>query len=272
LTHFLVKPVEAKTLAEAIGAMRAGPDARPLAAGPVLVVDDDPQARAYLANLVEQEFPGCAVRAAADGASALEAAAQQAPSLVVLDLIMPGVDGFQVLERLRASEPTRRVPILILTGHLLGLEDIKRLEQYALVTVHSKGLLSDGELAAAMHRSLFGTETLPPYTGALVKRTVAYLQQHYAAPLTRAQVAGAVGVSENYLSQIFRKELGLSPWEYLTRYRIQQAEQLLLGSDESITQIAVRTGFGDPGYFGRVFRKATGQSPSAFRAARPAPD
>jgi YesN/AraC family two-component response regulator len=198
--------------------------------------------------------------------------AQQVPSLVVLDLIMPGIDGFQVLEQLRAGERTCRVPILILTGHLLTLEDIKRLEQYALVTVHSKGLLSDGELVAAMHRSLFGTETLPPHTGALVKRTVAYLQQHYAAPLTRAQVAGAVGVSENYLSQIFRKELGLSPWEYLTRYRIKQAERLLLGSDESITNIAMGTGFRDPAYFGRVFRKETGRSPTTFRAARPAPD
>jgi AraC family L-rhamnose operon regulatory protein RhaS len=74
-----------------------------------------------------------------------------------------------------------------------------------------------------------------------------------------------VGVSENYLSQIFRQETSISPLDYLNRFRISKAKQCLLKNDETITQIAVRVGYNDPAYFSRVFRKLAGCSPQAFR-------
>ena len=262
LTSFVLKPVSAKNLLEAIETMR------PLAIdGPILIVDDDPQTREYLANLVTEDCSSYTLRTAEDGADALQQMTQEIPSLVILDLIMPGVDGFQVLEWMHLNIKTSRVPVLILTGHSLSLEEIKRLEQHAFVTVHSKGILSESEIVAAVHRSLFSTEALSPCTSALVKRAVAYFQQHYAEPLTRKDVAQAIGVSQNYLSQIFRKELGISPWDYLTRYRIKQAERLLRCSTESISKIAKNVGFEDPAYFGRVFRMETGVSPTVFRAS-----
>jgi len=72
-------------------------------------------------------------------------------------------------------------------------------------------------------------------------------------------------VSENHLSRIFRRELGISPWDYLNRYRIKQAKELLTNTQDSITSVALRVGFNDPAYFSRVFRKQVGQSPSTFR-------
>jgi YesN/AraC family two-component response regulator len=237
------------------------------AAGPILIVEDDPQARSFFTSLVAERFPGYGIRTAEDGEAALTIMAHEVPSLVLLDLIMPQVDGFQVLRQMRAEERTSRIPVLIMTGHLLSIDDVKRLEQYALITVHSKGILSTDEISAALQRSLFGTDTLPAHTSALVKRTIAYFHQNYAEPLTRGEVASAIGVSENYLSQIFHRELGLPPWDYLTRYRIRQAEQLLRCTTESITAIATRVGFQDSGYFGRVFRRETGMSPTVFRAS-----
>ena len=59
--------------------------------------------------------------------------------------------------------------------------------------------------------------------------------------------------------------MGLAPWEYLTRFRIQIAREALAGSDESVTQIAGQVGFDDPGYFCRVFRRYVGQSPQSYR-------
>ena len=56
-----------------------------------------------------------------------------------------------------------------------------------------------------------------------------------------------------------------SPWDYLNRFRIQQARELLFLSNETITQIATRVGFNDSAYFSRVFRKHTGQSPLDYR-------
>jgi AraC-like DNA-binding protein len=166
---------------------------------------------------------------------------------------------------MRADSPTRQVPVVILSSKMLTLDDVKRIEQHALVTFQSKGVLSEAEMVASLHRLLFGTDTLPQQTSALVKRAVAYLHQNYARPLARWEIANAVGVDEDYLGRVFHRELGLSPWDYLNRYRVEQAKQLLRRTGESIGAISRQVGFKDQLYFSRVFRKVTGVSPSAFR-------
>jgi AraC-like DNA-binding protein len=79
------------------------------------------------------------------------------------------------------------------------------------------------------------------------------------------EIADAIGVSKSYLSRIFHSEVGISVWEYLSRYRVLKARELLALTDESITDIAARVGFEDVGYFGRVFRRWAGHSPRSFR-------
>jgi len=106
---------------------------------------------------------------------------------------------------------------------------------------------------------------LASHTGALVSRAVAYIQRHHARDLSRHEIAAHVGVSENYLTQIFHREFGLSPWEYLHRYRVERAKALLRDTDESITSVAALVGFGDPAYFSRVFRKLEGCAPRDYR-------
>jgi AraC-like DNA-binding protein len=91
------------------------------------------------------------------------------------------------------------------------------------------------------------------------------LQQNYAQRLTRQQMAKAVGVSEDYLGRIFLQELGLSPMEYLNRYRIKEAKVLLRHTITSVTDVASQVGFDDPAYFSRAFRKQVGVSPRAYR-------
>jgi transcriptional regulator GlxA family with amidase domain len=154
---------------------------------------------------------------------------------------------------------------MILSSKLLNLDDVKRIERHARVTLHSKGVLSEAETIAALNRALFGAEALPPHTSALVKRALAYLHQNYARPLARWEIAEAVGASEDYLSRVFSRELGLSPWDYLNRYRIQRAKDLLRRTNDSIRSIAQQVGFKDQAYFSRVFRKQTGTAPNEFR-------
>jgi len=264
LTNVVNKPVSGQTLLEAIGALQSLD-----AMAPILIVDDEAQAREYYQGVVAKGCPGYPIRVAGDGSAALAMMAEETPGLVILDLMMPELDGFQVLEWMRTNEPTRRVPVLILSGRVLTFDDIKRLEQHALVTVQSKGILSDEEVAAMLDRVMAGTDTLPAYTSALVKRAVAYFHQHFHHPLSRQEIVKAIGVSERYFSQIFHQELGLTPWDYLTRYRIQQAKTLLLDSSDSITTVAQQVGYDDPSYFGRVFRKHVGLSPNAYRKEHP---
>jgi YesN/AraC family two-component response regulator len=178
--------------------------------------------------------------------------------------MMPEVDGFTVLEQMRLNVRTRQVPVLVLSGKLLSLEDVRRLD-YAQVIFQGKGLLSSDEALASLQRAMSGEQRLPQPTSLLVKQALAYLHQNYVNPLTRSEISNAVGVSENYLNEIFRRELGISPLECLTRFRIQKAKELLCSSAKSITAIALQTGFDDAAYFSRVFRKVEGLSPQAYR-------
>ncbi len=233
--------------------------------GPVLVVDDRPEERSAAESLVRESLPGVPVRTAADGAEALRMMTRDPPCLVLLDLVMPGMDGLELLEKMRVDARLRAVPVVVLTHKIPDSEDLRRLEKHARVTLQSKGVWSGAETAAALHRSLFGTESLPPHTGALAKRAVVWLSANHAGDINRWQLAEAVGASEDYLSRIFHRELGLSPWEYLNRYRVHRAKELLESTEESMKAIAARVGFHDQAYFSRVFKKLAGISPQEYK-------
>ena len=97
-------------------------------------------------------------------------------------------------------------------------------------------------------------------------------RQSLVDPELVVEIERITGVSRHDLrpdlSRIFRQELGLSPWEYLTRYRIRQARQLLRITNDSIADIALQVGFDDKAYFTRVFHRYTGCSPSIYRKRR----
>jgi YesN/AraC family two-component response regulator len=191
--------------------------------------------------------------------------AKEVPSLVLLDLVMPTLSGADVLDRMRTDPKLRQVPIIILSNKALSLEDVERIESHTQVTLQTKGIWSEAETISALNRLIFGTDTLPPHTSGLVKQAIAYLHQNYTRPLSRWEIAEAVGVSEDYLSRVFHRELNISPWDYLNRYRVLQSKQLLLHTTEAVGAIARQVGFKDQAYFSRVFHKVTGISPQTFR-------
>jgi transcriptional regulator GlxA family with amidase domain len=148
---------------------------------------------------------------------------------------------------------------------MLSLEDVKRIESHTRVTLQSKGIWSDAETITALNQAIFGTDTLPAHTSGVVKQAIAYLHQNYVRPISRWEIAEAVGVSGDYLSRVFSRELNISPWDYLNRFRVLQSKQLLLHTGDTIGAIARQVGFKDQAYFSRVFRKVTGLSPQGFR-------
>jgi YesN/AraC family two-component response regulator len=230
----------------------------------VLIVDDDPDSCALYQQLVGGLFPGTSIRVALGGAAALALLEHEVPSLILLDLVMPEVDGFAVIQQLRANQRTSQVPVLVLSGKALSAEDVRRLS-YAHVVYQTKDLLTDVELAAQVQRTSGGAPAHAAPTSRLVKQAVAFLQEHHARALNRQEIAAALGIHQAYLSEIFQHELGLTPWEYLNRYRIRQAKGMLLDHSRSITEIASSVGFNDPGYFGRMFRRIVGCSPQQYR-------
>ncbi len=260
MTNILTKPFNHKTLS---GFLKSIYDAN--TKGMVLIADDDPQARDLYTRVVSEALPGYAIRAVENGAKLIHALEIETPALILLDLMMPEIDGFATLERLRADPRTAHLPVIVITGKKLSLNDIQRLN-YAHVTLHSKDLLSPDETVDLLRKTLNGENGLSQPTSRLVKYALVYIHQNYTQPLTRKELAEKVGVSENYLSQIFHQELGISPWETVTRLRIQKAKELLVENGETITRVAMQVGFNDSAYFSRVFRKMTGISPQEFRA------
>jgi len=260
LTSVIVKPASNQSLWDSLR-----PAIMQEAEGSVLIVDDDAQARQAAYEVIKNGLPGYAVRTADDGKAGLSAMLADPPNLVILDLIMPNLDGFEVLDRMRADERTRQIPVVILSSRQLSLQDVERLEQHASVTLQSKGVLSEDEIITSLHHSLFDTDTLPPQTSALVKRATAYLHQNFTRSISRSEMADEIGVNEDYLTRVFKKELGISPWDYLNRYRIYQAKESLRLTHKSIRQIGRQVGFSDLSYFSRVFRRITGMSPSEYR-------
>ncbi|HET9121536.1 MAG TPA: GAF domain-containing protein [Solirubrobacterales bacterium] len=119
--EYLVKPVARKEVLSAIQrSLHAGE-----AAGKVLVIDDDPRAQDLMRAVLEPD--GYTVLAASGGEEGVALAAGERPDVVLLDLLMPGVDGFAVVDRLRADPATAEIPIVVLTSKTMTAEDKRRL-------------------------------------------------------------------------------------------------------------------------------------------------
>ncbi len=201
---------------------------------------------------------------ACHGRAALDVLEHTRPDLILLDLAMPEMDGFAVLEALRARESTQRIPVIVLTGHMPGEGEIGRLHKSAAMVL-AKGLFSPDEVLDCVRRVLARSSVLGSPARSLVRRAVGFIHGHYAEPLTRQQIAQQVYASPGHLSNCFRRELGVSPMEYLRRYRVLRACELLESTDQTITLIAFAVGFCDSAHFSRVFRRLVGVTPRAYR-------
>lgn len=119
------------------------------------------------------------------------------------------------------------------------------------------------ETVEAFTDSMFST--IPVISSQTMKKAVQYIAKHYAQPLTLEEVAKAVHLNPSYFSTLFKQSLGLSFREYLNMVRVEESKRLLTGTDYSIIDIAIATGFENQSYFSKVFKKYTGMTPRQFR-------
>jgi CheY-like chemotaxis protein len=140
---YITKPFDREMLIRVLGRhVRADGRAQ------VLVVDDDPKTRDMLRRTLQKA--GWTVAEAANGCEAIETLERSKPALILLDLMMPGMDGFEVLERLQADETWREVPVIIVTAKDLTREDIVRLNG-RVAKVLQKGAYQRRDLVRAIH-------------------------------------------------------------------------------------------------------------------------
>jgi len=229
----------------------------------VLIVDDEPGMLELHARIVRTQLPDCRVLLARDGRQALQIIHRENPALVLLDLMMPVLDGFAVLEEMRKTEATRNIPVIVITGQSLTKEDMSRLNS-GVASVLGKGMFSIEEtlqhLADALaHKRKPGSETQH-----IALKAMAYIHANYTEPISRRNIAAHVGLSERHFTRCFHHEVGLTPITYLNRYRVKQARALLDQGEMGITEIAVEVGFSSSSYFTRVFRDEVGLSPRDY--------
>ena len=136
-SEYLTKPIDRERLHAVLARHVRPPD------GSVLIVEDDPSTRELLRRTLDGH--GYTVRQAENGRAALDMVAQATPSLVLLDLLMPEMDGFDFLHALREREPTRETPVIVITSKDLSPEERRRL---------------DGDVAGVMQKGALNREAL----------------------------------------------------------------------------------------------------------------
>lgn len=134
---YLTKPFDRKQLAGLLRKYTRG------AGGPVLVVEDDEEARAIVSHALEKE--GLAVLQAENGAVALEQIARREPCLILLDLMMPVMDGFQFIAELRQNPAWGRIPVVVMTALAVGEQERRQLNGY-VERILQKGVYTHDQL------------------------------------------------------------------------------------------------------------------------------
>ncbi len=231
----------------------------------ILIADDDPDILALHGNMVRERFPSCRILTAANGRQTIDALQRgERPLFILLDLMMPELDGVGVLEAMQAEKQWRDIPVIVLTAQHLSEDDMGHLSR-GVASILQKSMFTTAETLAQVERALARNKRLGSETQRLARKVMAYIHAHYAQEISREQMASHAGISARHLTRCFVQEVGLSPIDYLNRFRVAQARRLLDEGHTNITEVMGAVGFSDSSYFSRIFRRAVGMSPSAYR-------
>ena len=239
----------------------------------VLIVEDEEMIRKGIVLTVDWAALDCVVVGeAANGAQGLEASRRLEPSLIITDLKMPQMDGIEMLTALRAEGCTAYVIILTAYDNFAYAQSALRLGavDYLLKPFHDGDL--ENAITRVQQRQQPAAEAAPigtPRKGdksKYVLEAMDYISKHYNEPdISVGTVAQSLNISEGYLSHTFKKETDYTLLNYLTRYRIHKAMELLKDCRVKVYEVAEQVGYRDIAYFSATFKKYAGISPSEYQ-------
>ena len=181
------------------------------------------------------------------------------PAMIILNS-----SSYDIVLQIRKEKRLSKVPVLMVKDHF-NENEIEKIAQLPNLIISNSSLCDSDEFISRLIGIFGGNGILPPLTGALVKKAIGYINKKATCQISRWQLAEYVNISEDYLTRIFKKDMGLSPWDYLNRYRVQLATEMLTQTGSTINEVASATGFQDQAYFCRVFKKIKGVSPGQVR-------
>ncbi|MDR0643430.1 MAG: helix-turn-helix domain-containing protein [Treponema sp.] len=248
------KGLDGETISQAL-------DARNSRNGSILFIGDTQDlASGELSNGLASWIDGDVRVDIASSEDFFNAVSKAAPDIISLRNI-----DIEMVKIIRNHPATAMTPIIVIPEQIKSPELVKELSKYSRVVLCNRSVAGSSAFCARVRAIAAGDSILPLFTGALVKKAILYFNQYAHRHIFRWKLADAVGSSEDYITRIFRKEMGMSLWRYLNHYRVFMAVDLLIHSGDTIAQIADKTGFQDQAYFCRVFRNIYGKSPGWLR-------
>ena len=272
----------------------------------ILVVEDNADVAAFIGVVLGEEY---AVSYASDGAEGERKAAEWMPDLIVTDVMMPEVDGLEMCRRIRSSEETNHIPIIIITARasdsdrLCGIE--AGAEAYLCKPFMAEELLLRIGKILEQRRMLqhkFQSIITPPLSGTdipapavskleplkegtIFERNLSDANQAFLHKTDEAiyrlmaegrldvqEVSAAVCLSRSQFGRKLRAVVGISPADYINDVRMNEVMRLLHSQPQlSLLEIALRTGFSDNAHLTHVFTRKFGVSPSLYMRQNNAP-
>ncbi|MCK6621917.1 MAG: response regulator [Calditrichia bacterium] len=244
----------------------------------VLVVEDHPDLRDFIREGLAPEYR---VIEAEDGTSGLKKAAELIPDLVISDIMMPGMDGYELCRRLKTSPKTNHIPVILLTARaapedkLAGLEtgaddylvkpfnpeelkirvrNLIRLRQQMREKFSAEMLLKPSDITVPSTQKIF------------LERLRTVIEEHLDDEEFSVEALGEeMGMSRAQIHRKLRAITNQSASEFIRSFRLQRAAELIKQDAGNIAEIAYMVGFNSQAYFTRCFQEAFGCSPSEFK-------
>jgi len=239
----------------------------------LLVVDDELVILHGIVKIIrEGKTPFTRIESAMDAHEALSVMLHVKPDLVITDIQMPEMNGLELIQVAKERRLCDR--FIILTGH----DEFEYARQalrhqvidYLLKPINKAELLDQLRNAANAILEENPRREEPtanhPQRSFHVETILRYIEQHYHRDLSLDQCSGLTGLHPNYISQLFKKEMGVSFVQYLQHFRIKKAKALLRKDKTLPVQvIGHQVGFENPQHFMKVFKRLVGCTPGAYR-------
>jgi signal transduction histidine kinase/DNA-binding response OmpR family regulator len=246
----------------------------------ILIIEDSQDLREYIASLLKDDY---SVLTAKDGEEGFVVAAEQMPSLILSDIMMPKLNGIELTEKIKTDERTSHIPVVLLTakadesskieGLQTGADDyLAKPFSIAELKVRISNLIEQRKKLALLYRvTLAEPAALPTAEPSMDEKFLARVRRVVEAHMSDNSFGVEAMAQEVHLSraQLFRKLKAIanvSPNEFINEMRLQKAAELIRLRVDGLTQISYQVGYNEQSYFAKRFRKKFGVTPSEYQA------
>ena len=236
----------------------------------VLLVDDEIMIREGFKRLFDWEAHDCLiVGEAADGMEAMAQIDHLQPDIVIMDINIPIMNGLKVIQLSRIKHPNTAFVIVSGYDDFSYCREALRLQitDYILKPVNYEefGTCIDNLKISLFKQRVSAEDSPEKQEERTISGITRYLQEHLAEEMSLSVLAEEFHLNPQYISQLFKNEIGVNFLSYLTNIRMEKAKKLLLSTSLSIAEVAEQSGYGDYRVFTKVFKKNEGITPSQYR-------